>query len=86
MLPEAADTALLVALVGAPDVYLEQFRFLRLGQAGVAIEVMNSTGTDFLSWSPQSRNPAPVDWQQLVAAAGKSTACCKLYNRWVVLS
>lgn len=70
VLPEALDTALLVALIGAPDVFIESNRLVRLGQSGTAVEVMIQTNADYLGWSTALKTVPPFDWQQLTVAAG----------------
>ncbi len=68
------DTALLVALVGAPDQFLEAHRLQRLAGSGYAAEQLVTSKADHLSWTPSSSAQPPPDWAQLVAAAGAREA------------
>jgi hypothetical protein len=70
LIPEAADVALLAALVGGPDAYLEANRLVRLGQLGTAAEIITLTQCPFLSWNATTKEEPPYDWQQLSVHAG----------------
>lgn len=61
--------ALLVALVGAPDMYLESNRLLKLAKSGAAAEQIVTSNLEFLSWNTQGKS-LPSDWQLLVSGAG----------------
>lgn len=69
------DVALLAAMAGGPDVFLEANRFVRLSQMGTAAEVITTHRLPFLSWdaAKDKDEEPPIDWQQLSAHAGKRT-------------
>lgn len=70
-LAEAKDSALFVAMVGAPDGFAEQNRLQRFTRLGYAAEQMLENSMDYLSWSTNSKTPAPVDWQLLTSLSGE---------------
>jgi len=70
VLPESLDSALMVALVGAPSEYVENNRLLQLGNSGRAVEIVVSQQKDYLGWHAHSSAPAPSDWQQLHEQSG----------------
>ncbi|KAF5831320.1 kinase-like domain-containing protein [Dunaliella salina] len=70
VLPEALDSALMVALVGAPSEYVENNRLLQFGNSGRAVEIVVSQQKDYLGWHARSNTPAPSDWQQLHDQSG----------------
>ena len=70
---ENKDAGLLVALVGAPDPYLEKHRLQRLGNSNLALEHILNCNKDYLFWSGKEKAAAPSDWQQLADASGEST-------------
>ncbi len=69
-LHESMDSALMVALTGAPDNFLETNRLQRLGQSGTAAEVLIASKAEILSWDPSTGDQLPTDWHKLVAGAG----------------
>jgi hypothetical protein len=70
---EGRDAGLLVALVSAPDVYVEKHRLQKLGNSNFALEVVLNSGKDFVSWAGKEKAAAPADWQQLADVAGEQT-------------
>ena len=69
---ENKDAGLLVALVGAPDPYLEKHRLQRLGNSNLALEHILNSNKDYMTWCSKEKAAAPSDWQQLADAAGES--------------
>eukprot|EP00967_Tisochrysis_lutea_P042863 scaffold51609_cov26-Tisochrysis_lutea.AAC.1 len=76
VLPESLDSALMVALVGAPSEYVENNRLLQLGNSGRAVEIVVSQQKDYLGWHAHSSAPAPSDWQQLHEQSGGFWGAC----------
>ena len=71
---ETLDAALIVALVGAPDNYLEHNRLQKLASgSGLAIENILANNSKFLMWRKDGSSlPAiPTDWQQLTSASSE---------------
>ena len=71
---EAQDAALIVALVGAPDNYLEHNRLQKLVGGGQAVEGILRNGSKYITWRKDGPSmPAmPTDWQQLVGSSSAS--------------
>ena len=71
---EAQDAALIVALVGAPDNYLEHNRLQKLVGGGQAVEGILRNGSKYITWRKDGPSlPAmPTDWQQLVGSSSTS--------------
>ena len=83
---EGLDTALIVAMVGAPDTYLESHRLQRLTPgSGHAAERLLQGGSKFLMWRKDAPLAAmPVDWQQLAGSSSKCSrydACMRARSR-----
>ena len=70
---ETLDAALIVALVGAPDNYLEHNRLQKLSGGTQAIENLLANNSKFLMWRKDgpSMPSIPSDWQQLTSASSK---------------
>ena len=73
---EGLDAALIVALVGAPDTYLEANRLQRLSAgSGHAAEKLIHGGSRFLMWrndAPLAAAAMPSDWKELVGTTSES--------------
>ncbi|KAJ9519284.1 hypothetical protein QJQ45_017942 [Haematococcus lacustris] len=70
LIRDTMDCALLVALIGAPDIYLESNRLQRLGGTGTAADVVASSSCAYLHWNDADLSQPPIDWQQLSVHAG----------------
>ena len=66
---DANDCALVVAMIGSPDNYLENNRLQRLGSGSYAAEaILRTSGANrLISWKKESGTPTSTDWQQLAA-------------------
>lgn len=73
------DSALIVAMLGSPDNYLEQNRLQRLHGKGYAAEVVLKT-QGYVAWHRSTGQAAPTDWQVLV-----NTTCERLCSSRAVL-
>ena len=69
---DSEDAALLLAVTGSPEQYLEKNRLQRLGSRVFVAEHILST-MQYMTWSnTQQAEPAFQDWQQLVQQSSKS--------------
>ena len=67
---EERDTALIVALVGSPDNYLEHNRLQRLGNSKFAVESMLAS-LKYAEWRKDAPSTLPSDWEQLVTSSSE---------------
>jgi hypothetical protein len=74
---DAQDCALIVALVGSPDNYLEINRLQRLGAGSYAAEaILRSSGPNrLITWKREQGTPSSTDWQQLASNASLLYLC-----------